>query len=682
MSIRVGIDVGGTFTDMIAIDDARYDIQIAKVPSTRENQANGVMNSLDCFGADLGGIESIVHGTTVGTNILVERNGAVCGLITTRGFRDNLELARRGRPYVYGLNGNFKPLIPRHLRVEVRERIDARGEIVEPLDEEDVIAAARLLLERGAEAVVIGFINSYINDVHERRAKALAQTVWPNGNIVGSSEILPQYREFERISTAAVNAYLQPKTARYLDRLSGELARKNYGSELLVMLGSGGVANAETAARLCVNTIGSGPAAGVMAAAMIGKAAGFDNIIACDMGGTSFDVSLVVDGRPRMTTQTELSYGLPVQISLIDIQSIGAGGGSIARINEQDILQVGPRSAGAQPGPICYGRGGSEPTITDANAMLRRIVPERLASIRSPGLPNQVEAALNDRIARPMGLAGAEEAALAIIKVANANMSAALRSVSIDHGFDPREFALVSYGGATGLHATALARELSIPTVIVPLFPGLTSAFGCLNADLQRDFSQTLDRPLDDIALDEVVAIRDSHVRQAAATLLGDGRRVQEDSLVVLSEADMQYVGQVHTLRLPMPAALRSVTDMHAVFEREYESRYGGRLENGRSKITNLRTTVILPRGKVDLARLYDATCRKFEAVERASESRSVRFEGGWRTCQVLRRETLRAGDVVEGPAILEQVDSTVLLDPGDTARVDPYGNLVISVGA
>ena len=324
----MGIDVGGTFTDMIAIDDKSYDIQVAKVPSTKENQAIGVLKSLETFGSDLSSIDSIVHGTTVGTNLLVERNGAVCGLITTRGFRDNLELGRRGRPQVYGLLGNFEPLIPRNLRLEVRERIGASGNVVEPLSESDVLDAARLLLARGAEAIVIGFINSYVNDVHECEARELVRTVWPNDNIACSAEILPQFREFERISTAAVNAYLQPKTSRYLMLLSDKLLERRYTSDLLVMSGNGGVTDARTAGRLCVNTISSGPAAGVIAAAMIGQKAGFESIIACDMGGTSFDVSLVVGGRPRMTTQTQVSYGLPVQVSLIDIQSIGAGGGS------------------------------------------------------------------------------------------------------------------------------------------------------------------------------------------------------------------------------------------------------------------------------------------------------------------------------------------------------------------
>src|SRR5262249_51047137 len=363
-ALLVGVDVGGTFTDLVLLDEATGAVRVAKVPTTVANQADGVLAALTEAGAAPVDLKVVVHGTTTATNALLERKGASTGLITTRGFRDVLELGRRTRPTPYGLKGTFEALIPRELRVEVSERIDAEGQVVTPLAEDEVRRAAAWLRERGVEALVIHFIHSYVNDAHGRRAREVAATEWPNAYLTVGAELLPEYREFERGTTAAINGFVQPVIDRYLRRLAGELGRQGYRHELLVMQGNGGTMSVDVAARHAVNTLMSGPAAGVKAAALTAQAAGHPNLLACDMGGTSFDVGVIVGGAPAVSADKEMGYGLPVRVPMIDIHTIGAGGGSIARVSSAGILQVGPESAGAEPGPIAYGRGGQEPTIT------------------------------------------------------------------------------------------------------------------------------------------------------------------------------------------------------------------------------------------------------------------------------------------------------------------------------
>src|SRR6266478_6098800 len=378
----VGVDVGGTFTDLVLVDEATGDVRVAKVPTTVANQAAGVQAALARAAAGAAELKVIVHGTTTATNALLERKGARTGLITTRGSRDVLELGRRTRPTPYGLKGSFEPLIPRDLRLEVDERVDAEGLVVVPLAEDQVREAARRLRAQGVEALVIHFIHSYLNDRHERRAREIAAASWPNAYITVGAELLPEYREFERGTTAAINGFVQPVIDRYLRRLADELRRQGYRHELLVMQGNGGTMSVDVAARHAVNTLMSGPAAGVKAAAFTALAAGHANVISCDMGGTSFDVGVIVGGAPAVSADKEMGYGLPVRVPMIDIHTIGAGGGSIARVSSAGILQVGPQSAGAEPGPIAYGRGGQEPTITDANLLLGRLNPDALLGVK------------------------------------------------------------------------------------------------------------------------------------------------------------------------------------------------------------------------------------------------------------------------------------------------------------
>jgi len=377
----VGVDVGGTFTDLVLVDEATGLVRVAKVPTTVANQAGGVQAALAGAAAGAAEVAVIVHGTTTATNALLERKGARTGLITTRGFRDVLELGRRTRPTPYGLKGSFEPLIPRDLRLEVDERVDAEGLVVTPLAPDQMREAVLRLRGQGVEALVIHFMHSYVNDTHERQAREIAAALWPNAYITVGSELLPEYREFERGTTAAINGFVQPVIDRYLRTLAAELGRQGYRRELLIMQGNGGTMSVDLAARHAVSTLMSGPAAGVKAAAYTALAAGHRNIITCDMGGTSFDVGVIRDGRPALTADKEMGYGLPVRVPMIDIHTIGAGGGSIARVNSAGILQVGPESAGADPGSICYGRGGEEPTITDANLLLGRLNPAGLLGV-------------------------------------------------------------------------------------------------------------------------------------------------------------------------------------------------------------------------------------------------------------------------------------------------------------
>ena len=499
-----GIDVGGTFTDLIVVEPASGEVRIAKVPTTVENQAFGVIAALDAAAVEPAALEAIVHGTTTTTNAMLERKIATVGLITTRGFRDVLELGRRTRPTPYGLKGRFVPLIERRFRLEVDERVDAEGEVLVPLDEAQVEAAAKQLLALGAESVVIHFLHSYVNAAHEARAAEIVRALWPNRHVTAGHTIVAEYREYERGTTAAVNAAIQPVLHRYIERLRSELAARGFRRDLLVMQGNGGTVSSTIVAEHAVATVMSGPASGVIAAAATAMQAGaspgeFGNVVTYDMGGTSSDVALVLAGQPAVSSDLELEYAMPIHVPMIDVHTIGAGGGSIASVDASGMLRVGPESAGATPGPICYARGGTRPTITDANVVLGRLDPDRLLAVDHGVSLATIEAALLQQVGTPLGL-DATAAALAIVRVANDRMAGAIRMVSLARGHDPRDFALFAFGGAGPLHAAALARELGIPKVLIPARPGLTNALGCLVADLRHDFVATVNQPLEVLA--------------------------------------------------------------------------------------------------------------------------------------------------------------------------------------
>ena len=676
MTISVGVDVGGTFTDFLLIDSARGEFRVSKLPTSAE-RAQGFLDGIAALDVAPSAIDWLVHGTTAGTNALLERKGARCGLITTRGFRDVLELGRRTRPHAYGLSGTFEPLIPREHRLEVRERVDARGRIVEPLDEDEVRAVVAKLLAAGVESLVIHFMHSYANPVHEQRCLEIARPLWPNESVVAGHAIIQEIREFERGSTAAIHGAIRPIVTRYIEEVAERLRAKGFRRDLLVMQANGGMMSASVVGENAAQTVMSGPAAGVLAAAAIAKAAGVEKVITADMGGTSFDVAVVVDGKPLVNTEKDLAYGVPIRIPMIDIHTIGAGGGSIAKIDAAGMLRVGPESAGSFPGPIGYGRGGELPTITDANLLLGRLNPTVVTGSDRPAPLDRIEAAIASKVGGPLGLS-AIEAAAAIVAVAVAGLVGAIRLVAIEKGHDPRDFALLPFGGAGPLHAVTIARELGIPRVLVPSLPGLTSALGCILADVRHDFVRTLNRPLAEVGPAEIDAVFAEQVAAGRALLARE--RVEVERVDLLHEVDLLYRGQSHVIRLEVKTPGFDRERVLADFIAYYKDRFGISLPEMVPMLVNARTTVLGIRQPTDL-RLFGPK-KTGSAEDAQSGERSVYFAGAWHRTKIYRRQKLPAGARLRGPAIVEQLDSTLVLDPGSEARVDELGNLIVTVDA
>ncbi|MEM7749166.1 MAG: hydantoinase/oxoprolinase family protein [Pseudomonadota bacterium] len=675
----VGVDVGGTFTDLILIDQKTKAVQIAKVPSTLDNQAFGVLNALNEAGVDLASLALIVHGTTTTTNAVLERKLSKTGLITTRGFRDVLELGRRTRPQPYGMKGTFLPIIPRDLRLEVSERIDATGSVVTPLDESEVAAAARQLLEDGCESVVIHFLHPYANPAHEQRAREIVTEIWPNPYVTTGHSLLSESREFERGVTAAVNASVQPLLERYINRLTDELAKNGYGGDVLVMNGNGGMVSSKFVAREAAKTVMSGPASGVMAAAHTGRAASVENLITYDMGGTSTDVALIRNAQPSVSDEIEIEYAMPIHVPMVDVRTVGAGGGSIARVNSAGLLEVGPESAGAFPGPICYGKGGTEPTISDANLVLQRLDASKLNSVKGGVSVGSLAEVFAAKIGSQLQLSGTEAAA-AVIKVANTKMAGAIRMVSISLGADPRDFSLFAFGGAGPLHASALAKELGIPQILVPCRPGITNALGCVVADLRQDFVNAVNSPLDSVDINEIHSV--------FAKQMADGQAMLKRQNIPLRRtihtfaADMQFVGQTHLLRVPLETPTPDRDSLRKLFEEVYYKRFRVELAEIKANLVNVRTSVIGEREAIDLSNLINPNDRKASVTDAQTGARNVYFDGGWHPTPIYWRDHLPIEFEIEGPAVIEQMDTTVLIEPGDRARGDEQGNILVAVGA
>jgi N-methylhydantoinase A len=647
-------------------------VRLAKVPTTAANQADGVLAAIEAAGAEPAALDLIIHGTTATTNAVLERKLAKVGLITTEGFRDVLELGRRTRPHPYGLTGTFDPLVPRELRREVAERLDARGQVLTPLDEAAVARAAQALLDAGCEALVIHFLHAYANPVHERRAGEIARGMWPNGYVTLGHELLSEFREYERGTTASVNAAVQPVLDRYLHRLQDKLAEAGHRRDLLVMNGNGGTVPARLVAKEAAKTVMSGPASGVMAAAATLVQSGLANAITYDMGGTSTDVALIAGGVPEVSAELSIAYGLPIHLPMVDVRTVGAGGGSIAGLDRAGMLRVGPESAGSTPGPICYGRGGTRPTITDANLVLGRLDPARLLAVRDPVSLSRIREAFAREVGDPLGL-GVEQAAEAVIRLANVHMTGAIRMVSLSRGHDPRDFVLFAFGGAGPLHAVALAREIGIPDVLIPARPGLTNALGCLVADLRQDLVNTLNRGLDDIPEEEIAATLAAQRERGLATVLAERGEVEE--AVVLHSAEMQFRGQTHLIRVALPRPDLSRAEIQAAFEAAYFARFQIRMPEIRAVLVNLNTSVIGRRRTLDLSRLLPDGDGAGQVGER-----DLYAEGAWHRATVWQRERLRRGTRIPGPAIINQADATVMIEPGSEAFVDPIGNLRVRV--
>ncbi|RWE28549.1 MAG: hydantoinase/oxoprolinase family protein [Mesorhizobium sp.] len=678
-SVVAGIDVGGTFTDLLLIDGKDGGkVYLAKTPTTVDNQAFGVVSALGATGFPVDGIDLIVHGTTTTTNAVLERRLARTGMITTRGFRDVIELGRRTRPQPYGMTGTFVPVIPRNLRLEVSERVEASGAIRTPLDEAEMRDAVQALIAAGCESLVIHFLHSYANPSHERRAAEIAAEFWPNGYITTGHALLSEAREFERGVTASVNASVQPILERYVERLRKELADKGYARDFLIMNGNGGMISARFVTRESAKTVMSGPASGVIAAAYTGKRAGFENLVTYDMGGTSTDVALIRNAEPAVSNEIEIEYAMPIHVPMVAVHTVGAGGGSIARVDAAGLIQIGPESAGANPGPICYGRGGVEPTITDANLVLGRLAPKKLLAVDNPVTSERVTGIFEDRIGKATGLSGVE-AAGAVLRLGNMKMAGAIRMVSVSRGHDPRDFALFAFGGAGPLHATALARELGLPKVLVPARPGITNALGCVVADLRHDFVNTINQPvalLDEAQLHQVL---ERHWNEGEELIAKEA--VKPATIRVTHSADMQFVGQTHIVNVQLPSSSVTRAALQGLFEKAYFARFKVELPEIRANLVNLNTSVTGVRPAIDLSRLIDPVGRAKTLKEARREIRPVWYAGHWHDTPVYIREKLPLDAVIEGPAILEQMDATTVLEPGDRARCDADGNIIIDIG-
>ena len=681
-NLIIGVDVGGTFTDVFILDETSSSVSVAKVPTTPKDQSIGFLNGILSKIDKLSNVATIIHGTTVATNALLERKGSKTGVITSKGFKDVLEMRRRDRPNTWGLWGEFKPIVPRDLRLEVKERVLADGTVREFVDIDEIKETAKKLLDEGCEALSVIFINSYANDENEKMAKDAIQDIWPNEHVTVSSEILPEIREFERASTSTLNAVLQPVLSHYLGTLEETLTKKGFLGQVLIVQSNGGVMSINNAKALPIKTALSGPAAGVIAASYIGVTAGYPNIVSCDMGGTSFDVSLISDGQSKLAAQTSIDFGMVVRSPMVEIITIGAGGGSIARVDAGGLLQVGPESAGSDPGPVCYGLGTTTPTVTDANVVLGRINPESPIGGRLERLDvDAAREAINFHVAKPLGI-DVMDAAEAILKVANAKMASAIRLVSVERGHDPGIFAAMPFGGGGALHAGALIREVGLSCALVPRFPGITSALGCVIADMRHDQVQTINKTLDDldiILLDEEIVRR----RSEGHAVLDNAGGIF-DSRVDQIELDMLYVGQTHTISVVLPVSIENGTSnvtkkvIQKAFDESYRLQFGRLLEGLGIKIMNVRVAVIGERPRFDLSVLAPLKNAKVENA--IKEKRQTYINKNWVDITVYSRLDLPVGASIDGPAILEQPDTTIFLEQDATGVVDKFGNFRIMI--
>jgi N-methylhydantoinase A len=650
---RLGVDVGGTFTDLVALVDGR--LITAKVPTTPRNQALGVVAALGTVRPAVGAVASFAHGSTVATNALLERRGARTALVTTEGFRDVIEIGRQNRPALYDLTRDRPPaLVPRALRFTVTERMGPDGVLV-PLQEESVRAAVDACREAGVEAVAVCLLFGFLHPEHERRVGEALREALPGVAISLSSEVLPELREYERCSTTVCNSYLAPLLGAYLERLADEVATLGLPSPL-VMQSSGGTAEIGTAAAHAASCLLSGPAGGVVGAAWVAGLSGFRDLLTFDMGGTSTDVAPVLGGTVQTTTESVVA-GVPVKLPMVDVHTVSAGGGSIAWVDAGGALRVGPRSAGADPGPAAYGRGGTEPTVTDANLYLGYLPDgaELGGEVRLDR--GEAEAALR-RVGARLGL-GCEETARGIVRVAEAEMVRALRVISIERGLDPRELTLVAFGGAGGLHACSLADELDIGRILVPLAAGVLSALGLAISDLRRDQVRPLLAQLetaDPAAVEACFAELEAGVR---------GRLADDGRLGLARLADLRYQGQ--SFELTVDAS--ELEGMAARFHAAHERRYGYRMEDEVVELVNLRLVATVPRERPELS---EAPPRRDGGASR----RRAFIDGGWREIDVHDRAALGVGSQLQGPAVVELAESTLLVGPGWRATVDEVGTL------
>ena len=674
----LGIDVGGTFTDLIYVDKENNIIEFAKVPTSSENQAFGVMDAIKKAKLKLDQVKLIVHGTTTTTNALLERKLSKTGLITTKGFKDVIELGRRTRPNSYGMHGKFVPIISRDLRCEVSERVDARGNVITVLDEIEVKNTAEKLLELGCESIVIHFLHSYANNHHELRALEIISNFWPNNYITMGHSLLSENREYERGVTAVINASVQPILEKYLKKLENELSIANYKNELLVMNGNGGTISSKMVVNEAAKTVMSGPASGVIAAAHTGQSSGINNIITYDMGGTSTDVALIIGNQPSVSSDLEVEYGMPVHVPMVDVRTVGAGGGSIAKLSLAGLLEVGPESAGSVPGPICYGHGGTIPTISDANLLLGRLNISKIISDTDKDSIDDIKKIFHNKLSKGL-LLDEIKTAEAVIKIANTKMAGAIRMVSISLGVDPRDFTLFAFGGAGPLHASSLAKELGIPKVLIPARPGITNALGCVVADLRQDFTKTLNMPIDKVNIQDLHSLFEDQEKRGIESIKKQGLELTNISSSF--SLDMQFIGQTHILRIDLPNSYPDKDYLQKSFEKSYLNRFKVRLSEIKANIVNANTTVQGHKVPFDISLLNNKLDKRLNLNDALLEYRKVYFKDKFLSTPIYSRDRMPFEFEIKGPAIIEQMDTTTLIEPNDRVYGDNLGNMFIEVG-
>jgi len=683
MSLIIAADIGGTFTDMVVFDTAAKRLAHAKSHTEPDDLTAGITRCLDKSGIALAGATDFVHGSTVAINTVIERTGAVTSLIVTRGTRDVYAVGRGNRLEAYNLFFRRpEPLVPRSRTFEISERLDAGGEVVLPLDGQTVLDALRAALAAGTESIAVCLLHSYASPRHEDLVAKTAQDAARDCYISLSHEILREYREYERMSTTVLNAYVGPRVSEYIADLEKNLAAAGFGGRLSIMQSNGGVMAPATARRQPVWTMESGPVGGAIASGQLAARLGIRHAVAFDMGGTTAKTALITDGSPVMSEGYFIGgevTGHPVMLPVVDVIEIGAGGGSIAHIDEVGVLQIGPRSAGGFPGPICYGWGGTEPTVTDANAVVGRLSADRFLGGEMPLDIERAARAIEHRLAAPLGLS-TQAAAQAVIDVAVNKMALAVRAVSIERGIDPRDCALVAFGGAGPLHAVAVARELDIPTVIVPALPAHYSAFGMLVSDVRHDYVRTCYGRIDELApavLAEMIAEMD---RQGRALLAEEG--LPEDVISAQPLLDLRYAGQEFTLRVPLsPAELTGdgLSGVRARFDRAHQDRYGHAAPGDAVEVVNVRLVAVGRRNVADPDPLPDGT-RQSRPAGRRSVGYPASSGYELKTCTTWRREELAAGTEIAGPAIIEEYASTLVIDDGDLATITAPGEIIVTV--
>lgn len=677
---RIGIDVGGTFTDVTLLNAETGKYYTYKLSSTLEDQslaiANGTKETLDLYGVPVSQIEYFGHGTTVATNMIIERKGAKTALLTTKGFRDLLEIGRQTRPSLYDTQEDKpEPLVRRSLRTEVNERVMADGTVLRKVEKEQVVALLKELRAQGVESLAVCFLFSFLNDQNEKAVEACIREVWPEAYCSVSSTILPEFREFERLSTTVINSYLGPRMQMYISNLQQRIKELGVTVEPYITQSNGGVMSIGSTVKTPVQTALSGPSAGVMGAIYVAKAAGYEDIITYDMGGTSTDVSLVNHGIAEYTTKRKVC-GLPSGVPMIDVHAVGAGGGSIAHLDNAGALKVGPESAGANPGPVAYGLGNQNPVVTDANLVLGRINPNYVLGGRLKINAELSKAAMEEKIAQPMGVT-VEEAAQGVISVVNSNMARAIRVITVEKGYNPSDFTMVAYGGAGPLHAAELAQEMGVGTVLIPPAPGALCALGLLTADIKKSYVRTALLPYRKATPDLLNKVLDDLMAQGSQWL--DSERVSLENRKFHNVAEMRYVGQNYELQVELPNKVLTQADLQKLkqdFFRAHEMNYGYYNPDAPIQFVNFRSEAIGIVSKPKLAEVEEMTGPLENAV---TSRRDVYFqETGMVNCPVYDRAKLGMIDRIEGPCIVEQMDSTTVIPPEMWFHVDRYGNMII----